>query len=145
MRRLLALLIVLGIIGAGAAEWANAAWNAPGPPAAQGSQTVVLIQPHTPVHAIARQLQDAQVIHYALVFEFDLRLRGLKEKLKAGEYAIPSHASMAQIAGILMSGKSLEHKLTAPEGLTSEMIWKLVKADPVLIGDAGPPPPEGSL
>ena len=145
MGRFLAVLIVLGIIGAGVAEWANAAWNAQGPPAQKGSQTVVLIKPHTPTHAIAQQLQDAGVLNYALVFEFDLRVRGLNNKLKAGEYAIPSSATMADIAGIVMSGKSIEHKLTAAEGLTSEMIWKLVKADPVLTGDAGPVPAEGTL
>ena len=30
------------------------------------------------------------------------------------------------IAAILVSGKSIQHKLTAAEGLTSDMIWKLV-------------------
>ena len=33
---------------------------------------------------------------------------------------------MAAIADILMEGKSIQHKLTAAEGLTSDMIWKLV-------------------
>jgi UPF0755 protein len=145
MRRLLALLIVLGIIGAGVTFWAGSAWDQPGPAAANGQETVVLIKPRTPVHAIAGQLQDAHVIDSALVFEFNLRIRRLSDKLKAGEYGIPSRASMAAIAGILMSGRSIEHKLTAPEGLTSEMIWKLVKADPVLIGDPGPVPSEGTL
>ena len=145
MGRFLAVLIVLGIIGAGVAEWANAAWNAAGPPAPKGSETVVLIKPRTPSHAIAQALQDDGVLNYALVFEFDLRVRGLNDKLKAGEYAIPNNATMADIATILMSGKSIEHKLTAAEGLTSDMIWKLVKADPVLVGDAGTVPAEGAL
>ena len=39
MRFLLVLLIVLGVIGAGAVEWANAAWDAAGPGGAGGSQT----------------------------------------------------------------------------------------------------------
>ncbi len=33
---------------------------------------------------------------------------------------------MAAVAAILVAGKSIQHKLTAAEGLTSEMIWKLV-------------------
>ena len=49
----------------------------------------------------------------------------------------PPHASMADIADILVAGKSIQHKLTAAEGLTSDMIVKLVEADPVLVGDAG--------
>src|SRR6516164_7524298 len=145
MRRFLLVLLVLAIIGAGVVEWANAVWPQPGPPALSGNQTVVLIQPHTRLHDIARQLEDAHILNYALVFEFDLRVRGLADKVRAGEYAIPGSSSMADIAAILISGKSIEHKLTAAEGLTSEMIWKLVQADPVLTGDAGPAPDEGTL
>src|SRR5690242_10679942 len=111
MGRFLALLVVLGIIGAGVAQWANSAWDQPGPPAAKGAETVVLIKPRTPVHAIAQALQDAGLLNYALAFEFDLRVRGLNNKIKAGEYAVPSGASMARVAAILMSGKSIEHKL----------------------------------
>ncbi|MBV9694251.1 MAG: endolytic transglycosylase MltG, partial [Alphaproteobacteria bacterium] len=55
------------------------------------------------------------------------------------------HVSMADVQGILSSGKSIQYKLTAAEGLTSEMIFKIVADDPVLTGDAGWTPPEGSL
>ncbi len=139
------ILIVLAVIGAGVVEWGNAAWDVQGPPAQTGGETVILIAPHTPTHAIAQMLEDRGVLKFALLFEADLRLRGLAGKVKAGEYAIPSQASMAQIAAILVSGKGVQHRLTAAEGLTSEMIWKLVQADPVLVGDAGPMPGEGTL
>jgi UPF0755 protein len=145
MKRLFLVLLAVGIIALGSLEWANEAWDQPGPPAPHGAQTVVLIPPHTGVHAIARQLEVAGVLGHALIFEFDLRLKGLADKVKAGEYAIPAQASMARIAAILVSGKGVQHKLTAAEGLTSEMIWKLVKADPVLVGDAGAVPEEGTL
>jgi UPF0755 protein len=145
MRFSLAILVMLAVIAAGIVEWANAAWTQAGPVAPSGNQTVVLIAPHTKVHDITRQLQDAQVLNYALVFELDLHLRHMNDKVKAGEYAIPSKASLADIAAILVSGKSIQHKLTAAEGLTSAMIWKLVQVDPVLVGDAGPEPAEGSL
>jgi UPF0755 protein len=145
MRFFFALVVVLGVIVAGVVEWAGAAWNEPGPRAASGSQTVVLIQPHTGVHDIARQLQDAHLLNYALVFEFDLHQHGLNNQVKAGEYAMPSKASMAQIAAILVSGKSIQHKLTVAEGLTSGMIAKLVADEPALIGDAEAKPAEGTL
>ena len=145
MGRFFALLIVLGIIVAGVLEWANAAWQQPGPPAPSGTQTVVLIAPHTRLTDITQQLQDAHVLNYGLVFALDLRLRQINDKIKAGEYAIPGHASMADIAAILVSGKSIQHKLTAAEGLTSGMIYKLVTGDPDLTGDAGPEPAEGTL
>jgi UPF0755 protein len=145
MKFFLAILAVLAIMVAGAAEWAAAAWTQAGPAAIAGNETVVLIAPHTKVHDIAQQLQDAHVLNYALVFELDLHLHQMNDKVKAGEYAIPSHASLADIAAILVSGKSIQHKLTAAEGLTSDMIYKLVVADPVLTGDAGPQPAEGTL
>ena len=143
--RFLFVLVILVVIGAGAVEWANAAWNVPGLPAPSGKETVILIPPHSRTHGIAQMLEHKGVLKYGLVFELDLRLRGLADKIKAGEYAIPSQASMGAIAGILVAGKPIQHKLTAAEGLTSDMIWKLVKADPVLVGDAGPVPVEGSL
>jgi UPF0755 protein len=143
--RFLLVLIVLAVIVAGAVEWANSAWDAPGPAARSGNMTVVLIPAHSRTHDVARLLEDKGVVKHALLFEFDVRLRGYASQLKAGEYAIPSTASMGAIASILASGKSIQHKLTVAEGLTSDMVWKLVKNDPVLVGDAGPVPREGSL
>ena len=145
MRLFLSILVVLAVMAAGMVEWAAAAWNEPGPAARSGTQTVVLIAPHTKVHDIAQQLQDAHVLNYELVFELDLHLHQMNDKVKAGEYAILSRATLAGIAAILVSGKSIQHKLTAAEGLTSDMIYKLVAADPVLTGDAGAPPAEGTL
>ncbi len=145
MRFFLVLLVGVGLVAAGALEWAVHAWYEPGPAARSGAESVVLIAPRTPLHEIARQLQDAQVLKSVPALEFNLYVRGLNGKLKAGEYAIPSKASMADIAAILISGKSIQHKLTAAEGLTSDMIYKLVAADKVLTGEAGPVPAEGTL
>ena len=137
--------VVLAVLVAGVVEWIHAAWDAPGLPAASGQQTVVLIPPRIRTHDIAEILQQKGVLRRAWVFELNARARGLSVKLKAGEFAIPSRASMRTIAGILVEGKSIQHKLTVAEGLTSDMILKLVNADTVLAGEAGAVPPEGSL
>jgi len=55
MRSFLILLTVLLVIAAGAVEWAAAAWNEPGPVAASGNQSVVLIEPRTKLHDIAQK------------------------------------------------------------------------------------------
>lgn len=143
--RFLLILIVLAVIVAGAVWWANAQWDMPGPPAKAGNQTVVLIPPHSRTHDVARLLEDKGAVQNALLFEFDARLRGYASQLKAGEYAVPSTASMGAIASILASGKSIEHKLTVAEGLTSQMVYKLVENDPELVGDARAVPKEGTL
>ncbi len=145
MKRFLLILVLFAVIAAGVVEWANVAWDVPGMPAINGKETVVLIAPRSRTHDIARMLEAKGALKYGLLFEFDLRMRGLADKIKAGEYAIPSQASMGTIARILVEGKSIQHKLTAAEGLTSDMIWKLVQADKVLVGDAGAAPAEGSL
>jgi UPF0755 protein len=145
MKQFLFIFVVLCVICAGAAEWAAAVWTAPALPTGHGPQNVVVIAPHTPVHQVAQQLEDAHLLKYALAFEINLRLRGLAPSIKAGEYAVPSGASMADIAAILVSGKVIQHKLTIPEGLTSAMIRQLVSDDPDLTGDPGPVPQEGSM
>ena len=109
--------VILAVIAAGVVEWANAAWDVAGPPAAKDKETVILIAPGSRTHAVAQLLEHQGVVRLGLVFEFDLRVRGLASKIKAGEYAIPSGASMAAIAKILVDGKSIQHKFTAAEGL----------------------------
>jgi UPF0755 protein len=142
MKRASLILVALVVVGAGMVQWFFAAWTAPGP---APSEKVVLIAPRTGLHQSVQQLETAGAINFPIMFEVELRARGLAAQVKAGEYAIPAHASMADIAAILVAGRSIQHKLTAAEGLTSDMIWKLVKADPVLVGDAGPVPGEGTL
>ena len=137
--------IVVLALAVGILLWADAQYTAPGPVARQGHQSIVLIRPGTGGAGIARVLKSAAVIRSAMLFQLEVRLKGEGAELKAGEYAIPSRASMAEIAAILIAGKVVEHKLTIPEGFTSQMAFNVVKANKVLIGKAGAVPPEGSL
>jgi UPF0755 protein len=142
MARFFAFVLFLIVLGAGAffAEQFN--FFRPGP---STHETFVLIHPHETSTSIAQQLQKSGVIDNVLLFRLGVRVRNLQSELKAGEYQIPAGASMADVVGILKSGKSIQHKITAAEGLTSQMIYDIVVHDPVLTGDAGPVPPEGSL
>jgi len=143
MARAFAIILLLIAIATGAFLFERQNFTAPGPAAKTGNITVVLIAPHDRLWTIAQKLQDAGAVNSAILFALGVRLRG--EALEAGEYAIPPRASMSDVAAILMSGKAIKHKLTAAEGLTSRMISALVSADTVLVGDAGPVPPEGTL
>jgi UPF0755 protein len=142
MRRFLILLILLGVIGAVGMELAKEWWLKPGPLSAPA---VALIPPKTSTHDIAAKLAAAGVVTSASLYEGEIRLRGEAAKIKAGEYAIPAHASMADATAIMVAGKSIQHKITIAEGLTSDMAYKLVAANPVLVGDAGAEPAEGTL
>jgi UPF0755 protein len=142
MVRFFLVLVVLAGLAAGAVYWERNNFFAPGP---SPRGTVVLVEPGDHVSVIAQHLQDAGAISNAQLFSFGLRIRDQQTLLKAGEYWIPPRASMASIAGILISGRSIEHKITAAEGLTSAMIHALVRANSVLVGEAGPEPAEGTL
>jgi len=65
--------------------------------------------------------------------------------LKAGEYEIKKHASMADIMDLLTQGRSILSKLTIPEGLTSLQIVERVRGEPDLVGEVTEIPPEGTL
>ena len=52
------ILVVLGIIAAGALEWAWSAWDAPGPAAPSGNETVILVPAHSRTHDIAQLLEQ---------------------------------------------------------------------------------------
>jgi UPF0755 protein len=142
MRKFLVFILIVALLGAGA--WYFEQWNyaAPGP---SEHGAVVLIKPGEGVSAIAQQLQKAGIVANADLFRAGLRIRGQQSQLKAGEYWFPPQASMASVAGILIAGKSIQYKLTAAEGLTSDMIYQLVVHNDVLVGDAGPEPAEGTL
>jgi UPF0755 protein len=142
MLRFLAVLVVLAAIAGGAWFWEQQNWQAAGPLPAY---KVVMVKPGDHVATISENLQKSGVIANANLFRIGLRLRNQQTGLKAGEYGFPAHVSMADVTGILVAGKSIEHKLTAAEGLTSQMIYDIVKKDSVLVGDAGTVPEEGTL
>jgi UPF0755 protein len=145
MRRSLAAILILALIGAAAFFAEQWEFFSPGPAASRGGHTIAWIKPGEGSAGIARTLQSAGVVSSAALFRLGVRLRGGNTQMKAGEYAIPSRASMADVMGILVSGNSIQHKITAAEGRTSQMIYDIVARDPVLTGDAGTVPPEGTL
>jgi UPF0755 protein len=144
MKRFLAFLIVLALIVGGAFLWERVNFDSAGPPA-NAPETVVLIKPHVGLHGISQALAEAGVVERSDLFLWGVRLRGTGALLKAGEYAIPSRASMHDIMDILIAGRSMQHKITAAEGLTSDMIVKLINDDPGLKGPPVAVPPEGTL
>ncbi|MHA7871465.1 MAG: endolytic transglycosylase MltG, partial [Hyphococcus sp.] len=114
----------------------------PGP---ANETTLVLLESGGSVSSIADDLQYAGVIRYPELFIITVRLRGAQNDLKAGEYEIPARASVMDVVDLLIEGKSILHYLTAPEGLTTAQILKLVAADEILEGEITVTPGEGEL
>ncbi|HEX3431233.1 MAG TPA: endolytic transglycosylase MltG [Rhizomicrobium sp.] len=145
MARFFAVLFLLSALVGAAFVWERWHFSAPGPWSRQGSETVVEIAPRARLWSIASRLRDAGVIDSAPLFAAGVRLRGESALLRAGEFAIPSRASMEDVAAILIVGRPIEHKITAAEGLTSGMIVEIINADPELTGPWESAPPEGTL
>ncbi len=93
---------------------------------------------------IASDLERQNLIHSRLMFRLLARLSGQASQMRAGEYDVPAHASMAAILQILTSGKSVLHAVSVPEGLTSQQVVELLAEEPILHG-AVDVPAEGSL
>jgi len=95
--------------------------------------------------AIANQLEREGLISDARIFRLMVTIDGGDRDLKAGEFAIPEGASMAQIYEVLRDGDTIQYPVTVAEGLTSAMIVRILEASPVLTGEIAAAPAEGSL
>jgi UPF0755 protein len=133
--------IVITLV-AGAGYWVYSEAEAPGPLA---GQQAIVIPPRTGTAAVAELLAERGVIRQPLVFTLIAKLTGRGLELKPGEYEFPAGASTMQALNIIASGKTVRHRLTIPEGLTSAEVIALVKNAPALEGELGATPGEGEL
>ena len=127
---------------AGVVYWGKATFDGPGPLA---SGTTVLIARNQGVGEIADSLARAGVIEQATLFKVGVGVYGVKDRLRYGEYAFPAGVSMREAMEIIVSGKSIEHVITIPEGLTSLQIVERLRDQAILTGDVKQTPAEGAL
>lgn len=116
----------------------------PGPEARSGKATEVQLPRGAGVTGVAGTLKSAGVIRSELVFQVLARATGAARSLKAGEYAIPSRASVLEILSDLHAGRTISRSVTLPEGLTSAMIVRELQGVEWLTGEVVAPP-EGTL
>ena len=108
-------------------------------------ETVVIVPRGAGLATIAEDLAAAGVIEDAYTFRLGVRLFGDARALQAGEFAFPAGSSMRDAAALLASGRTVVHRLTVPEGLTSVEIVALLAAAEPLAGEIAAVPPDGAL
>ncbi len=136
-------LMVIGVIAvAGVLYWGKSQFDEPGPLQAQ---KVLLIPPNSRLQGIADALEREGIIDDRYVFLGGVTAYRQSGALKAGEYSFEPKMSMRQVMDLLVSGKSILHAITIPEGLTSKQVVDRLKADNTLTGDIDRIPDEGSL
>ncbi len=137
------LILLGGVIAAGAVGfYAYAEYSAPGPLA---EDKVFMVDPGQSVTQIGDVLQQNGIVSNGRVFALMAELTGQRTTLKAGEYAFPKGATMAEVMALIASGKAITYKISIPEGFTSQMAVDRVNANEVLTGDPAAVPPEGSI
>lgn len=130
------------LVGAIIAGWVI--YFGPGPDARSGEATVVTVPSGAGVAVIAARLKTAGVIRSTDLFKASAALTGSATKLRAGEYEVPSGASVKDVLALLTNGRVVRHFVTIPEGWSSAQAVDILMKEEVLTGTVEVPE-EGSL
>jgi UPF0755 protein len=108
------------------------------------TRTVVIPRGAGP-STMARVLKAEGVISHPLLFRVALMVDPNPKPIKAGEYEMPAHISMAGAVDLLQSGKMVQRRLTVPEGATTAEVIELVRRTEALSGSITLDLKEGDL
>jgi len=89
-------------------------------------EVIVDVPPGQSLKATADNLYLENLIKSPLKLVWIARLKGYDKRLKAGEYLLSTGMSPRQILETMVKGEVLLHKLTIPEGYTTDQIAELV-------------------
>ncbi len=143
MRALVRAGLIASVLFAGAGAlvvwWA---WSKYTMPVEERRQAMtIVIAPGSGVATIARQLADAGIIDDPVIFRLGLRADRLHRKLRAGEFLFEPGLSSWAVARHIAFGKTVQRRLTIPEGLTTAQIIGLVNGADGLVGEV----PHGAM
>ena len=126
--RFLTLLLAFAVASAGGlAVWGISVFQSPGPL----TEAIDVAFPRgADLREISERLQRRGVIGRADIFQVAVRVLRKSRHLQAGEFRFPARVSPMEAMEILVSGETVVHRLTVPEGLMStEVLRLLAKAD----------------
>ena len=123
-------------------SWSAFELSRPGP---LTENTTILIKPGSSVAAITDSLYKRNVIRHPLLFRIWTRISGHHRKIKAGEYEFTAQITPVNLIKLIESGKTILHKVTIPEGLTSKDIIAILNSDKKLKPYEGEIPADGTL
>lgn len=139
---IVALALAAGAIAVGGYAWVGYQFSRPGP---VETDATVMIPRGSGLNTIAVQLEREGLITDNRVFRLRVRLDDDARAIRAGEYAIPARASMADILDILREGETIQHPVRVPEGLTTAMVVRILTNHPMLDGELTDIPGEGEI
>ena len=146
MRRLIYLILgfcfVVGVGSAGIGFWVYGGFTRPGP---LQHDTILIVPPSTGINIIAKELASRGIISKAFIFRVGVKFFSEQEVMKAGQYLFTAHLSSRDVVKLLQTGKTVVHRITFAEGLTSTEIAAQLALTEGLTGDLSLPIAEGSL
>ncbi|MEE8455165.1 MAG: endolytic transglycosylase MltG [Limibaculum sp.] len=138
----ISILIVAGIVLLVAIGFAKREFSAPGP---LREEVIVVLPKGAALRDTSRLLALHGAIGNEFLFRLGARYRREDRAIRYGEYLVPAGASMEEVLALLVSGETIEHKVTVAEGLTSYQIVEILRASKILTGEIAEIPAEGSL
>jgi UPF0755 protein len=93
------------------------------------------------VAVLGADLVQAGVIRSSALFVAAAEISRAAPRLKAGEYAFPSHASLRDVLRKMRSGDIVHHRVTIAEGLTAQQVVDVLNASDLLEGQIPTPQP----
>jgi len=115
-------------------------------PSASDETRTIIIDKGKSTRQISQTLNDERVIRYPFLFNAAAKACGiLGYHLRSGEYEFIERITPMQVLRILVSGKSIIHKFTIPEGSTVHEVISRLRAEPVLRGEINDDVTEGFL
>ena len=137
---IITLCLALAVMGL----WCVWSYFSPGPAARQGATTTVILRHGASLPEIASDLETQGVVRSGSVFMAAAQVTRAARRLKAGEYAFPSRATLSRVIEMIRDGRIVRHYVTVPEGMTSAQATAILMANPVLVGNVTAPA-EGSI
>ncbi len=126
MKRLVAIIVILAVLGFGASrgyDWWNYNLNTP---VSSTSESVVFhIQVGEVPSDVADDLSSKGLLRNKDLFEWYVRLTGVGPKFQAGSFVLNKNMSMVQIANALQNGHNDQKVVTIPEGYPLKFIASL--------------------
>lgn len=142
LRRLLILLVLLGLLSGGLFLYARYYLSTP----AANAETVTVVFPRgTSARMMAEELSRSGVITHPMLWQAIAHATGQARRFKAGEYAFAAGVTPADVLNALSEGKVVIRRFTVPEGRTARQIVESLRLEEVLTGEISESPEEGTL
>ncbi|AWW74384.1 aminodeoxychorismate lyase [Erythrobacter sp. KY5] len=107
-------------------------------------ETPFMIPAGSSLSAVARDLEEKDLISSADGFLLSARLFGSSDPIQAGEFALTPGMSQQDILTAFQSGDVIRRFVTIPEGMPSVLVWERLMAEELLTGEIDVPA-EGSI